>query len=51
MIPIYVFTLNQYIQDPHKLVDDYFRSDFELEMWHDIKIHVKHNTVNSLEQP
>jgi hypothetical protein len=40
------------IQGPHKLLDDFVRSYFELEMCHDIKIRVKYNTVNiHLERP
>jgi hypothetical protein len=40
------------IQGPHKLLDDFVRSYFGLEMCHDIKIRVKYNTVNvHLERP
>jgi hypothetical protein len=34
------------ILGPHKLLDNFIRSYFELEMCHDIKICVKYNTVN-----
>jgi hypothetical protein len=44
--------VNLNIQGPHKLLDDFVRSYFDLEMCHDIKIHVKYNTVNvHLERP
>jgi hypothetical protein len=40
------------VQGPHKLLDDFVRSYFELEMCHDIKIRAKYNTVNvHLERP
>jgi hypothetical protein len=51
-ILVFAWKLWSKIQGPHKLLDDFVRSYFELEMCHDIKIRVKYNTVNvHLERP